>query len=175
MRGGELCWHRHLDCPGGEQRLRKLLQELISLILGAFYGHSDPEQVATERWSLSDVDYDVLIGNYTVRSFEGNGTPIPEETFSTLERLIRGLENTGLVLGASLLLQPGRSHAGHRGATQQHGVGSRSSRDSGSSVGATFLVLFGSRVPCALPISYAIRDTLTLNAEVDPHLFWLSS
>jgi hypothetical protein len=64
------------------------------VILGAFYGHSDPEQVAAERWSLSGVDYDVLIGNYTVRSFEGKGTPIPEETFSTLERLIRGLENT---------------------------------------------------------------------------------
>ncbi|HEU4507418.1 MAG TPA: DUF6348 family protein [Pyrinomonadaceae bacterium] len=64
------------------------------VILAAFYGYSDPEQVTQERWSLSGVDYDVVIGNYCVRSFEGKGTPIPEETFSTLERLIRGLEGT---------------------------------------------------------------------------------
>ncbi len=64
------------------------------VILAAFYGHLDPDQVAAESWSVSGVDYDVVIGNYTVRCFKGNPVFIPEQTFSTLESLIRALPAT---------------------------------------------------------------------------------
>jgi len=69
-------------------------QSSFHVVLAAFYGYSDPEQTTTEKWTVSGVDYDAVIGNYTVRTFQGDGTPIPEQAFSTLENLIRSLPST---------------------------------------------------------------------------------
>ncbi len=69
-------------------------QSSFHVVLAAFYGNLDPEQVNTEKWTVSGVDYDAVIGNYTVRTFQGDATPIPEQAFSTLENLIRSLPGT---------------------------------------------------------------------------------
>jgi hypothetical protein len=69
-------------------------QSSLHVLLAAFYGHSDPEQVATERWTVTGGQYDAFIGNYTVRSFQGKGTPIPEHAFSVLETAVRSLPST---------------------------------------------------------------------------------
>jgi hypothetical protein len=71
--------------------LDNFCQSSLHVVLAAFYGYSDPEQITTEKWAVSGVDYDAVIGNYTVRTFQGDGAPIPEEAFSTLEHLIRNL------------------------------------------------------------------------------------
>jgi len=71
--------------------LDNFCQSSFHVMLAAFYGYSDPDQVATETWSVSGVDYKAVIGNYTVRSFDGNATPIPQEVFPALETLIRAL------------------------------------------------------------------------------------
>lgn len=64
------------------------------VLAAAFYGHSEPDQVTSEVWQLSGIEYDAIIGNYTLRSFGGDGTPLPEDLFPRLEAMIRGLPST---------------------------------------------------------------------------------
>lgn len=64
------------------------------VLLGAFYGLPDQSQVTIEQWQLSGVEYDATLGNYTTRSFDGLGTPIPEQVFPLLESMIRDLPGT---------------------------------------------------------------------------------
>ena len=61
------------------------------VLAAAFYGHSEPDQVTSEVWQLSGRDYDATIGNYILRSFQGGGTPLPQDLFPRLEEMIRGL------------------------------------------------------------------------------------
>jgi hypothetical protein len=64
------------------------------VLAAAFYGHSEPDQVTSEVWQLSGRDYDATIGNYTLRSFQGGGTPLPHDLFPRLEDMIRGLPSS---------------------------------------------------------------------------------
>lgn len=82
------------EAEAASSALDNFCQSSFHVVLGAFYGCSDPDQVVTETWSVSGVNYEAIIGNYTVRSFDGNGTPIPQEVFPTLETLIRALPST---------------------------------------------------------------------------------
>ena len=82
------------EVEAASNALDNFCQSSFHVVLAAFYGSSDPDQVATETWSLSGVKYQAVIGNYTVRSFDGNGTPIPEEAFPTLATLIGALPSS---------------------------------------------------------------------------------
>lgn len=61
------------------------------VIAAAFYDHSEPDQVTSELWQLAGSEYEATIGNFTLRSFQGGGTPIPEDLFPRLEAMIRAL------------------------------------------------------------------------------------
>jgi Family of unknown function (DUF6348) len=63
----------------------------LHVLLAAFYGRPDLDQITQEGWSLSGVPYDAIVGNYVTRSFQGLGTPIPDQVFPTLEDMIRAL------------------------------------------------------------------------------------
>ncbi|MBV9111171.1 MAG: hypothetical protein JO306_17325 [Gemmatimonadetes bacterium] len=62
----------------------------LHVLLAAFWGRTDEEQVAVEEWRLEGIPYRAVLGNFVPRT-AGADAPLPDALFGTLERLITGL------------------------------------------------------------------------------------
>jgi Family of unknown function (DUF6348) len=56
----------------------------LHVLLAAFWGNNDPEQVATETWSIGGRVFTAHIGNFGTRSTDGMTPHIPDELFPRL-------------------------------------------------------------------------------------------
>lgn len=63
----------------------------LHVFLNAFCGQSD-EQVSVEEWQIDQQDWQVVAGNYGIRSFSGQSVYPPESLFPAIEHLLRNKE-----------------------------------------------------------------------------------
>lgn len=61
----------------------------LHVMLAAFWGVNDPEQVETEVWDIGDAKYTAYIGNFGTRGTNGVHPGVPSETFSKIESAIK--------------------------------------------------------------------------------------
>jgi hypothetical protein len=66
----------------------------LHVVLAAFYGKVDPDQVTVETWRLAGGEYDAIIGSYTNRSSGGRRSSVPQQVFPCFEKLLRELPGT---------------------------------------------------------------------------------
>lgn len=65
------------------------------VLLAAFWGKNDPEQVNTEQWTVGNKPYVAYIGNFGCRSWDGEPVPVPDSLFDEIEATIKSETLTG--------------------------------------------------------------------------------
>lgn len=72
----------------GEQGLRdawhNFARNSLHVLLAAFWGKLDDDQVAIERWQIGSQPYDAYIGNFGTRATAGVQPPIPQHLFQAI-------------------------------------------------------------------------------------------
>lgn len=66
----------------------------LHVLLAALWGRVDEEQVVVEEWKIGNSDWDVIIGNYGVRTLDRSAVDVPEELFPTIAGLIQRVSLT---------------------------------------------------------------------------------
>ncbi len=77
----------------GQQAMNDALQNFCAnsfhVLLAAFWGVNDPNQVVMEDWNLQGRSYTAFIGNFGTRASAGVNPQIPDGLFETIEKAIQ--------------------------------------------------------------------------------------
>jgi hypothetical protein len=60
------------------------------VLLAAFWGKNDPQQVTTEEWVVGGKGYTAYIGNFGTRCSDGVAAQVPNDLFGAIEAAIKG-------------------------------------------------------------------------------------
>jgi hypothetical protein len=69
--------------------LASFMVNSFHVLLAAFWGRNDPEQVTTERWTVAGKPYVAYIGNFATRSSEDVTPHVPSSLFADIESAIK--------------------------------------------------------------------------------------
>lgn len=81
------------DTAGLKDAIGNFSVNSLHVMLSAFWGKHDPEQVEKETWCVDNNEYTVYIGSFGNRGANGEHPGIPDDTFEKIEVEIK---NTGL-------------------------------------------------------------------------------
>lgn len=69
--------------------IHNLCANSLHVLLAAFWGINDPEQVTTEEWTIDEKKYTAYIGPFGTRGSDGQHPGIPNEAFDKIESAVK--------------------------------------------------------------------------------------